>query len=64
MEYENKAVKKSYKLRIKEKRMSKGAVNFNKNDEYYTPISVVNSVTGGGLIMTLPQRNVKRKSFG
>jgi len=57
-------MKKSYKLRIKEIRMSKGAVNFNKNDEYYTPLSVVRKITGGGIDYDPATTNEKAKEFG
>ena len=60
-------VNKSYKLRIRESRennMSKGAVNFKKNDEYYTPLAVINKVTGGHIDYDPATNDHKAKEFG
>ena len=44
--------------------MSKGAVNFKKNDEYYTPLSVINRVTGGRIDYDPATNYHKAKEFG
>lgn len=44
--------------------MSKGAVNFNKNDEYYTPLVVINKVTGGHIDYDPATNGNKAKEFG
>ena len=44
--------------------MSKGAVNFNKNDEYYTPLSIINNVTGGSIDYDPATNDNKAKDFG
>lgn len=60
-------VNKSYKLRIREIRennKSKGSVEFKKNDEYYTPLSVINKVTGGQIDYDPATNDHKAKEFG
>lgn len=44
--------------------MTNSAINFNKNDEYYTPLSVVNKVTGGKIDYDPATTNEKAKEFG
>lgn len=44
--------------------MSKGAVNFKKNDEYYTPISIINNITGGHIDYDPATNEHKAKEFG
>ena len=44
--------------------MSKGSVEFKKNDEYYTPLSVINKVTDGNIDYDPSTNDHKAKEFG
>lgn len=44
--------------------MSKGAVNFNKNDEYYTPVSIVRQITCSKIDYDPATTIEKAKEFG
>ena len=47
-----------------ENNMSKGSVEFKKNDEYYTPLAVINKVTGGHIDYDPATNDHKAKEFG
>lgn len=44
--------------------MSKGSVEFKKNDEYYTPLTVIKKVTGGNIDYDPATNKHKAKEFG